>query len=147
MAESWPRTAITPRRIRGDRTVDVSTPGVTATTAARAFTWGMAIAGRHERRTPPAPFRSTGNSQVFAVGHPGLGGADSAGDFRGSITGTGRGRALGIACTPRRAGGAGHEAHGQGLPRIRFGQFRDDCAGGPAAAWGRRSHLLCRLGS
>ena len=41
--------------IRADRTVDVSIPGVTATTPARAFTWGMAIAGRYERRTPPTP--------------------------------------------------------------------------------------------
>src|SRR5271156_2440767 len=141
------RTGITPRRIRADSTGDVSIPGVTATTPARAFTWGMAIAGRYERRTPPLLLRSTGNPQVFAVSHPGLGGADSAGDFRGSIAGAGRGRAFGVAGTPRRAGGTGHEAHGQGLQRIRFGQFRDDRAGGAAAARGRRSRVLCRIGS
>src|ERR1700722_448411 len=129
------RTGITPRGIRDDRTVDASIPGVTTTTWARAFTWGMAIAGRYERRTSPF-LRGTGNPQVFAVGHPGLGGADAAGDFLGSITGGRRGRACRVAGTPGRAGGPGHEAHGQGLQRIRFGQLRDDRAGGPAAAWG-----------
>src|SRR5271168_5110814 len=136
MARQRLRTGITPRGIRADRTAGVSIPGVTATTPARASTWGMAIAGRYECRTRPVPLRSTGNPQVFAVGHPGLGGTDSAGDFRGAIAGAGWGRAFGVAGTPRRAGGTGHEAHGQGLQRIRLGQFRDDRAGGPAAAWG-----------
>ncbi len=48
------------------------------------------------------------------------------------------GDAHSVSLAPQDApGGAGHEADGQGFPRIRFGQFRDDRAGGPAGPWGR----------
>ncbi len=87
-------------------------------------------------RTFPAILRSTGDLQVFAARHPGLGGADSAGDFRGSIAGARRARAFRIGQPQDAPSVQAMTAHGQGLQRIRFGQFRDDRAGGAAAARG-----------
>ena len=103
----------------------------------------------HERDSgsPRRSLRSADDPPAFVVVHPGVGGAHPGGDFCRSTAGAGRRRAFRTTGSSKRAVRAGHDAHGQGLQRIRFGQFRDDRAGGAAATRGRRSRVLRQIGS